>query len=776
MTLLLASGVMLPLVLVPAGSADPTGPSAEEMEAFLQRVHAARAQALADLRAVDAADDLSRSVAVAKVGGDYQARVLGYAPRDPAPLVTHALPSAAVVAYAAQRGVVLTPQETARFAQHDGLPEPARGALAGLIDAFAAFDQAARSASGRADRGLLADLTGAGWPAPLAFQASGLDVSNVLPERERLLDAAEDFVRALDPAALPPGLAFVPCTGGIQVGTPFVDAYTVDCPVTIDLGASDVYTNNAGGTANAFPTAFLVDPQGDDQYVSWRSKGINGGGYNGAWGMLFDASGNDVYRAGAMPSGTHSAVNGAGTDGGFGHLVDSAGDDRYEGGTGGSQGGAGYGGFGLLSEGAGNDRYSGHNGTRGFGGANGGGFEGGVGWLTDEAGNDVYVAGSVGVNGGTAWCGAGFLRDRSGDDRYDARFRGVNGGSSTGTAALLDESGNDRYVALGAGSNGGAAADTCLSNPASFGGLDDLSGCDYYSDPSGTGFDLTVPVKGTVGHQVDAPALGCGLTAVDFAGGWDHTCVVTPIGTGDCYGGGSYGQQADYPGSPAASRVGAGLWHTCFVLANGNADCQGRNLEGQAVDYLGGNALDMDGGMWHTCLLLNNGNVDCYGNVTHGQSADYVGGNAVSVNTGTWHSCALLNTGNVDCWGDNAYGQSADYLGGDAIALGAGGSHTCVVLTSGNVDCWGSNISGEGLDYLGGDAVGVAAGRLHTCVLRSNGNVLCYGENASGQSTGYAGGDGVQVESGQDHTCVRRTVGTLDCWGANNQGQGADWP
>lgn len=68
------------------------------------------------------------------------------------------------------------------------------------------------------------------------------------------------------------------------VGVP--NTYAVDCPLIVDVGGNDTYTNNAGGVNGG--AAAVIDLGGDDRYAGNRASGANGGGSAGA-GFLFDA-------------------------------------------------------------------------------------------------------------------------------------------------------------------------------------------------------------------------------------------------------------------------------------------------------------------------------------------------------------------------------------------------------------------------------------------------------------------------------------------------------
>ena len=155
-----------------------------------------------------------------------------------------------------------------------GVSEPVQEAVTSVVSAFRSFQQAA---------------------APLADGAQESELTAVATARESLLDAAMQLETAVAaaPRSTAAASAVGPC-GFDLVGV--ANSYTVDCPVIIDVGGDDRYTNNAGG-ANGGGAA-LIDLAGNDAYTSTRS-GANGGGVGGA-GFLYDGGGQDTYSAGAV--------------------------------------------------------------------------------------------------------------------------------------------------------------------------------------------------------------------------------------------------------------------------------------------------------------------------------------------------------------------------------------------------------------------------------------------------------------------------------------------
>lgn len=293
---------------------------------------------------------------------------------------------AAVEVLLARHGVLPTPEQRAQVASLDALPEPVRSAFARFVEGFLGLSEASAAAFGRA--GLEPDFG--------AIEAA----------RERFLADVARLQAAL--AATPPEAAgllkftIAPALGVDLLGGP--TRYAPNLALVLDAGGDDEYLNNAGGSGvldcGPGATAALVDLGGNDRYASGRDCDINGGGLLGT-GLLFDASGDDTYLAGAT-----------GTNGGA------------------------YLGSGFLLDGGGRDTY-----VAGSFGTNGGGYYG-RGALRDEGGHDAFRAGGWGTNGG-AYRGHGVLLDGGGDDAYAATGPAANGGALEGLALLLDVGGRD---------------------------------------------------------------------------------------------------------------------------------------------------------------------------------------------------------------------------------------------------------------------------------------------------------------------------------------------
>ena len=198
-------------------------------------------------------------------------------------------------------------------------------------------------------------------------------------------------------------------------------------------------------------------------------------------GLLYDDSGNDIYRAGGrylhaplLPNDFQSLSQGFSIGfrpraaGGVGLLIDEEGNDFYDAEVY-AQGASYWYSLGLLFDGAGNDRYLATQ------YAQGAGVHLSIGSLWDRGGDDHYVSKNGVVQGTAHDLAVGFLRDESGDDFY--AVSGGQGVSLTNSFSLfLDEMGDDLYATFEA-SQGVAYYRRGFSGAAVF---LDLEGNDHY--------------------------------------------------------------------------------------------------------------------------------------------------------------------------------------------------------------------------------------------------------------------------------------------------------
>lgn len=218
----------------------------------------------------------------------------------------------------------------------------------------------------------------------------------------------------------------------------------------MDLAGNDTYVSSEGGQGTAFfGAALLFDGQGDDLYQG--AEYVQGVGGPIGFGKLFDARGNDHYRAGwkyGSSYGTRGIYKGCSQGvgwgfrrhaaGGIGIVHDSAGDDVYEAGNF-SQGTGYYLGLGALRDDTGNDVYMGSRYCQGSAAHQAAGV------LLDFDGDDAY-SGKIAANQGAAWdLSAACLVDYAGDDSYKAGDLSLGAGAENGMGMFFDGNGSDRY-------------------------------------------------------------------------------------------------------------------------------------------------------------------------------------------------------------------------------------------------------------------------------------------------------------------------------------------
>lgn len=252
----------------------------------------------------------------------------------------------------------------------------------------------------------------------------------------------------------------------------------------IDASGDDLYESSAdlaGPAAAVFSVAVLIDRSGQDRYISNHQGAIAAGLFGVA--ILIDEGGDDRYVNDTTGGGWSQGIGLYGA----GILIDRAGDDRYEGQVL-AQGVGGPGGLGLVIDSTGNDSYAAngphfpsHYGTPGvFTGLSQGFALGFRGYAAGGLGAVYDFAGddtyTVGEYGqGTGYFqGLGILHDFAGNDRYLGSRYAQGSAAHQAAGILVDDAGNDAYVCTGPAAQG-AAWDM------SVGMLVDRGGDDSYS-------------------------------------------------------------------------------------------------------------------------------------------------------------------------------------------------------------------------------------------------------------------------------------------------------
>ena len=261
-----------------------------------------------------------------------------------------------------------------------------------------------------------------------------------------------------------------------------------------------------------------------------------------------------------------------------------------------------------------------------------------------------------------------------------------------------------------------------------------------------------------MGDYMRSIQLGSGRTALEFSGGFDHSCVLLDNYEMKCFGDNQFGQlgygdTTDRGGTIIQMgnylpnvHVGSGLWvqslhigrsHSCAFLSNDEYECWGRANNGQLgyedisnvgdnLNELGDYLLSVDLGTGFNIQL-------CFDysptyspsfnpttpNPTISPSLNptiFIKPDCSSEFSNGNFNCILSINFQVKCFGDNSnegrlgYGdvsnrgglpnQMSDYLpylnlGGNVIGMKLGDQFSCVQLFTLDVKCWGSNSSGQ---------------------------------------------------------------------------------
>jgi alpha-tubulin suppressor-like RCC1 family protein len=260
----------------------------------------------------------------------------------------------------------------------------------------------------------------------------------------------------------------------------------------------------------------------------------------------------------------------------------------------------------------------------------------------------------------------------------------------------------------------------------------------------------------TVDRHTPTPvAIPGGVPLVALGLGGAHGCGLAEDGRAWCWGLNEDGQLGNgrtisstpWPVSVPAGvqfvSISGGIWHTCALTSVGTGYCWGRNEQGQLGD---GTNTDR---------------------TVPGPVAMPVRVRFVSLTARGRGACALTEDGTVYCWGGNFSGQLGDGTRDDRntpapvvapdavrfVSAETGAAHSCARDTSGNAYCWGLNNFGQVGDGTtvmrleatvvqgpaGATFTSLAPGEQFTCGLTSGAEAYCWGDNINGQL-----GDGTQ--------------------------------
>jgi alpha-tubulin suppressor-like RCC1 family protein len=182
---------------------------------------------------------------------------------------------------------------------------------------------------------------------------------------------------------------------------------------------------------------------------------------------------------------------------------------------------------------------------------------------------------------------------------------------------------------------------------------------------------------GELGAMLPVVSLGAGLTVVDFAAGYTHTCALLSNQTVKCWGGEADGGTGY--GDPLINRGDgiAQVGETTMGMEMG-ANLPALDLTSQGIPARVAAAR-------HTCILFQDATVGCFGRNSSGE----------------------LGIGNLNARGDQAGEMGASFLkaplgtGLLAIAVitgheeGTNDANSCALLGNGELKCWGANVRGQ---------------------------------------------------------------------------------
>jgi len=288
---------------------------------------------------------------------------------------------------------------------------------------------------------------------PEAYHVMGarIELGDIAKAMLRLLATVETVLPELR-EVISPGMSLEWDTplGRVRVAGSGDDHHSGAYALLLDLGGNDVYQD----VGQLGSISVVIDLQGNDT-ILWEEMPGPGAGLLGINVWLDGDGGDDRYQGGSMVEGVGQY--------GIGILIDEAGQDHYVTGLYG-QGFGGPGGIGIQADLQGDDNYycgelvpdksparnKRHAGNHYLGMCQGYAFgirpkvSGGVGLLLDREGDDHYKA-DLFAQGASYWFGLGMLVDQSGNDSYEA-FEHCQGESlHLGAGFLGDWSGDDRY-------------------------------------------------------------------------------------------------------------------------------------------------------------------------------------------------------------------------------------------------------------------------------------------------------------------------------------------
>jgi len=361
-------------------------------------------------------------------------------------------------------------------------------------------------------------------------------------------------------------------------------------------------------------------------------------------------------------------------------------------------------------------------------------------------------------------------------------------------------------------------------------------------------------VSGPGGHT---PKNSTGITFRGVAAGGFNTCATLESGDVACWGRNSLMQLGKQTSSTAVTApelldrpegvesfvaVETGDNHSCALSSVGEGWCWGVNSEGElGVGYSSEPSSPMRSyllsssqkpseivvGGSHSCVLTDRGNLVCWGLNDYGQVGEATTDSGttphyfsaetaplVSISTGVTHSCGIDESRNPICWGNNEDGQLGDDsmesssvpvhvqlpAGVTVREVAAGDSHTCALLDGDDVMCWGNNTKGKlGDGTTTQRLVPTKVVQLHTAPGNSVNSTSLITHNEATIHTEFSTTDVAShrvleygtdefltgdtnsvdlghfgtvkyIASGAHHSCMVIAGGYVKCWGDNSDG------
>jgi len=258
-----------------------------------------------------------------------------------------------------------------------------------------------------------------------------------------------------------------------------------------------------------------------------------------------------------------------------------------------------------------------------------------------------------------------------------------------------------------------------------------------------------------------------------------HTCGIhETTRSGECWGYNGDGQLnvPSESGPLQWAMISTGTKHTCGVTNMGGGHCWGKtgyvdpytDVPYAVMPNIGADVWkEISAGHTHTCAITQLGDAHCWdlpGNINIGQipagSTKWK-----SISAGTSSTCAVNATGTGFCWGINKWGQNDVVPGKNWTMISAGEFHSCGVTVNHDIYCWGS-AAFTSLSSMPDVAPmqwnSIAVGYEHTCGRTVAGLDYCWGPGGN-YRTSLFGNTWKVMARGSFFECGVNSTGTGYC-------------